>query len=251
MIDKHLLHQRFAAAKASYNQHAVVQKEMAQRLCALAQKHLPSAQERLLEIGCGTGLLTQEVMQHFHVCEYFGNDLVESIQEDIRKIAEGKTQRFAFIGGDVEKARIPTELSSVWSGATMQWMTDLPRFFQQLHSALRPSGMLVLSSFGGENFREIKHCSNKGIDYPSFPEIQAMTTGLFQLIEFEEWQEQLCFDNPQEVLRHMQHTGVNGLTRQAWTPPMHRQFVAKYQALKTEKGFPITYHPYLMIFQKK
>lgn len=250
-VDKCLLQQRFASAIGSYNQHALVQKQMAKELRHLAQKYLNMEQDQLMEIGCGTGLLTQEIIQHFSIKSYVGNDLVESLEGDLRKLTAGKVGSFAFWGGDAEQLALPSCVSSIWSGATVQWMADLPRFLAKMNRLLSTDGFLVVSSFGPQNYVEIKQTAALGIPYRSADELQKLAAACFDLVAFEEWQQTLHFSSPLEVLRHMQSTGVNGLSKQAWTPQKYRQYAERYQCLKTEAGYPLTYHPYLMIFKKK
>ena len=74
---------------------------------------------------------------------------------------------------------------------------------------------------------------------------------LYEVITMKDWEEQVWFDTPMEVLRHMRYTGVNALTGGTWTRADIREFESKYQAFKGEKGYPLTYHPVLLVLQKK
>ena len=56
MINKELMRDRFAKNLDSYNDNAKVQKRMAEKLITMVKNKAP---QKILEIGCGTGFLTE------------------------------------------------------------------------------------------------------------------------------------------------------------------------------------------------
>ena len=56
-MNKALIRERFARNLKSYNQNAKIQNKMAQRLISFSDKN---DYEKIFEIGCGTGLLTEK-----------------------------------------------------------------------------------------------------------------------------------------------------------------------------------------------
>ena len=58
MIDKKLVRDRFSKNLEKYNEHARIQKRMAERLFSFIPE---KKYKRILEIGCGTGFLTKLV----------------------------------------------------------------------------------------------------------------------------------------------------------------------------------------------
>ena len=61
MIDKNLVHDRFAKNLENYNENAKIQKRMAERLLTFIKNRSP---KNILEIGCGTGFLTKLVSEN-------------------------------------------------------------------------------------------------------------------------------------------------------------------------------------------
>ncbi len=251
VVDKHLLKQRFQAAVSTYNTHAVVQQDMAIRLVDLAREWLPTAHKKVLEIGCGTGLLTQELIKYFKVDNYLFNDLVDNAEAGLIPILKDKVQQYKFIGGDAEQIAFPDEVDCICSGATIQWVNKLAGFFQKLSRSLNDHGYMLLSSFGPENYREIRQLTGNGIDYKNKEQIIAAATPEFELLAFDEWQQTIWFENPVQVLKHMRYTGVNSVSHCRWSKGQMKAFSAAYEAYAQLEGYPLTYHPYLMIFKKK
>ena len=63
-MDKSLISRRFAKAVGTYLDKADVQRYVASRMAELTGRYIPSdIQERVLEIGCGTGMFTRMYLQ--------------------------------------------------------------------------------------------------------------------------------------------------------------------------------------------
>ncbi|MBS2211904.1 malonyl-ACP O-methyltransferase BioC [Carboxylicivirga mesophila] len=250
-IDKVLLKKRFESAVSTYCAHAKVQHEMALRLVDMARNFLPAKQERVLEFGCGTGLLTRQLLQHFSVIDYTSNDLVNNVEGGIQRMLKGNVVRQQFIAGDAECTKFPEDLNSIWSGATIQWINQIEPFLHKLSDLLKPKGFLVMSSFGPDNYREIKATTGNGINYKTKEQIISAASNYFEMIDFKEWHEHLWFKRPVDVLKHMRNTGVNGVSACSWNKRKLNEYCEAYGQFVELKGYPLSYHPYLMIFKKK
>ena len=60
-IDKKLVEERFAKSVSTYDDHAVVQKQMANDLVKLLVESDLQGKNSLFEYGCGTGFLTKRL----------------------------------------------------------------------------------------------------------------------------------------------------------------------------------------------
>ncbi len=251
-IDKTLLQKRFCQASSTYDQHALVQQNMAKKLVSMAKQILPDRQDCALELGCGTGLLTKEIQSYFKYDRYTANDLVCKVENNIKNILATKQDcKFHFIQGDAECINIDNKQDVIWSGATIQWIQDLDQFFYKISQALKPEGYFILSSFDTDNFREIKTLTGKGIDYLSKEDVILKASRFFKITDQHTWFEKLYFNNPVDVLKHMRFTGVNALTSARWNKSDLENFINGYQIYKTDKGFPLTYNPFILILQKR
>ncbi len=251
-FDKNLLQRRFRSASKTYNNHAIVQQQMAQKLVSLALPEISTICQNILEIGCGTGLLTREIVKHFSFLNYNANDLVNEVEPIINNIISKQQQAsFEFIQGDAQQLSIKNKQDVIWSGATIQWIRDLDHFFEHTSSLLKSDGYFALSSFGTDNFNEIKTITGKGIDYQSIQDVIIKASKYFKIINQKSWYNKLWFNTPLEVLKHMRHTGVNGVSSTKWTKKDLETFSTGYQQYQNEEGFPLTYHPFILILKKK
>ena len=104
---------------------AVVQKEIAQELIKKIVKHGKSDYKKVLEIGCGTGFLTDELVGKIKSEKFFINDIVEQMQYEIEKMFNKyNLWNWIFAGGDAEKSHSQSELDMVATSSTIQWFQN-------------------------------------------------------------------------------------------------------------------------------
>jgi len=253
VMNKQLLKRRFCSAKETYVEHAAVQAKMAVDLVDLAKGYVDGSQvDNILELGSGTGLLTKAVLNYFSPKHYAANDLVPCTNSVIQEIVEANScATFKFIAGDIEAVDFPKRQHLICSGATIQWIKDLGAFFNKMHDCLQENGYLILSSFGPDNYTEIKEITTHGIAYPDVFEVMQLASDYFEVVDQKEWHQQLYFKSAYDVLKHMRYTGVNGTANCKWTKRHFQNFVDKYENYRHDAGYPLTYHPYLLVLKRK
>ena len=207
-MNKELIHNRFAKNLKNYNENAKIQKRMAERLMTFIQNKHP---QKILEIGCGTGFLTQLISKSFEFEEYLTIDIVEECREYINQI----NSTISFLPIDIEEfIKTNTEkYDLIISNATLQWVNNFENVINKLKHLLNQNGELVLSTFGKENFKEIYHVMGTTLDYYSPSELKEIFPGSF----IEQEIHILSFSTPKDVLRHLQLTGVNAIENISWT----------------------------------
>lgn len=243
---------RFARASHSYDQQAVVQKQMAQRLVALASPFIKEHRQ-WFEFGCGTGVLTREILKRWHPLQFIANDLVDVNEPKLRELlSQYGCIDFEFRMGDIERLDMPAACDVVWSGATLQWIDDLPALFQKVAFALANDGCFVFSTFGPDNFHQVRAITGSGLVYPDLKTLQGFASVNFHPLVLNEWVETLLFDHPVEVLRHIKATGVGGVSASAWCKRHLHQFCDHYQQFYIPgQGYPLTYHPIVGVMKRK
>lgn len=255
-VDKQLVCRRFRRALPSYERNAEVQAFMADSLLSMVGRAgaLPDHIGRVLEFGCGAGMLTSRLFERCSADEFFANDLVAESRVFIEAALAGRSiGRMEFLPGDVEQLdSLPGKLDLVVSNATVQWLHDPARLFERLASAVRPGGIVAFSTFGTENMREIAALGETALGYRSLDELAALAGEAFEVVEIHDELHRQEFESPEAVLRHIRQTGVNGVARRTWTRTQHREFLQRYRAsYSTGRGVVLTWHPVWCCFRRK
>ena len=248
-MDKTLIRRRFARSVRSYAEYARAQQMIAGRMCAMLRPLLSDRPADVLEIGCGTGTFTRLFMQHFHPARMTLIDICPEVREALTDIPfSDSTVRF--VCGDAEHCDLPGGQSIIASCSVMQWFEDPERFIRRCHDLLAPGGILALSTFGPDNLHEIRSITGNGLDYPPLERLRQMLSSA-GLVTVTAKEESIVLDFPSaiEVLRHLKHTGVNGITRTSWTPARLARFSDEYMLrFGTPDGnVTLTYHPVYLI----
>ena len=250
-VRKHCVRTRFAKSLYSYKSHAEVQTRMAETLIEELRRLQFTRFESVLEIGCGSGLLTERFLKTFQADTFYANDLVESCEEMVSDIVRQYPQgNFTFIGGDIEQhvAELPGELDLLISNATFQWLEDFESFLPRLKAHMKPNGTLAFSTFGPHNLSEIRHLSGNSLTYLRREAIQDLLKQHFQVMTCSEELVPLTFPSPRQVLNHLRLTGVNGVSQQKWTKSNLKTFEQRYREEFGHEGqVSLTYHPILCL----
>ncbi len=249
--NKDYIRQQFDRHIETYNSNACVQKMICKKLVANLLDYSHDSFHKALEIGCGTGLLTQEFLSHIKVDSYIANDIAPSAQKHINKILCGHPD-WSFISADAENMPFPNGLDLVLSASTIQWFNDISSFIRHAYEALNENGIFAFSTFGQKNYREIKSVLGQGLDYKSLSELQKLLNKYFQIISATEFEHKLHFESPVQTLKHIKYLGVNGIERQFWSRGQLVNFNNEYNRKfrNNGKGVSLTYHPIIIIAKK-
>lgn len=142
----------FAAAAETYDHAAEAQAAAADRLVELVMDHSFPANPTVLEVGCGTGLLTRRLQPRLG-----GDWLVTDLSAAMVAMAERSINAPAtsFRVMDAEVPDVPTALFDlVVSNMAAQWFSDLGRTVRRLLSCLGKGGMLAFSTLGQGSFAQ-------------------------------------------------------------------------------------------------
>lgn len=237
----------FDKVEKSYNQNAIVQFEMAKKMAALIKKHCVCP-KKILEIGSGTGFLTNHLFDEFNLnCELFLND----INKNQTKV-EIPPQNF--IQGNILEVEIPNNIDLIASNAVFQWI-NLNKLFQKLYTHLNNNTTVAFSTFGEENYKQFKNFG--GINYLKMNELEdILKENSFEIIHLEEQIFTLYFNTPYEILKHIKSTGVttfnNEKKSKLWTKSAMANFEKDYLKENLDNnGVSLTYHPIFCVCRKK
>lgn len=246
MIGASAIISRFARAISTYEAQASVQGIAAERLADLLGNHLHVLAPRILEIGCGTGLLTRQIVTRFTPSELILNDICPEME-----VCFANLPRATFLPGDAQTVAWPGTFDAIVSASAIQWFDDLGAFVNRCAAALPQGGLLAVSGFGPKTLPEIRELTGKGLDYPVFEQFVSAFTSAFTPLETQHFTHTMHFKSGWDVLRHLKETGVTATgaaEKTAWTRRRLAAFVVAYQArFAAENGVYLTYEPFLFV----
>ena len=241
-IDTKTIKKYFQKSIDKYSENAVVQKLMAQKLCAaLPRQNFDTA----LEIGAGAGLLTEELHKKITYHKYYANDLVEKSEYYVKKYIPNAV----FEAGDFKRINYSQKFDLIISNAVFQWFENPEKIFLKCSSLLNTDGILAFSTFLPENFKEFYSITKLSLEYKTFSELQTMLQLHFEIISSEQFEYKMKFENPLQILAHMKNTGVNSLAATKWGIKEVKNFCDSYKAAYS--NLELTYNPVIIIAKLK
>lgn len=162
---------------ADYDRHAIVQRQVATALAdRIAALPLPPA-PRVLEVGCGTGLLGAALLDRLPSARWLMTDIAPAMVERARlRFTDRPAVDFAIMDGERPDVSGPFDL--ICSSLAAQWFAVLPDAIARLRALLAPQGQLAFTTLAAGSFREWREahrelpCGTRG--YPSRDELAAM-----------------------------------------------------------------------------
>lgn len=247
--ESHQVALRFKKAHTQYQEAAVVQKQICQKLMQMILLTTMTHPKRVLEIGCGSGVMSREFLQHFAPHTMYLNDLYDEISTNFLPI---NTPKYHYLIEDVRSLNFPEELDLVFSTSALQWVYPLKKVLKKISDSLLPSGIVAVASFTQGNLRQIKQLTGQGLLYHTKDELLQMLEDCGLKVEqLECYEKTLYFQDAYSVLKHLQATGVTASANHfRWTKTTLLEFEQSYRTLQESAGLPLTYSPILFIARK-
>ena len=144
----------FDAAAPSYDANAVVQRTIARRLAQhIGALTLPE-RPRILEIGCGTGLLSAELSARIGPARWTFTDLSPSMLMACRQRL-GSLEGADFRVMDGEIPDLPErQYDLICASLAFQWFDDLPAALRRLSRLLAPGGRMAFATLAEDTLHE-------------------------------------------------------------------------------------------------
>jgi trans-aconitate methyltransferase len=103
----------------------------------------PKSGELILDLGCGTGQLTEKIAQTG--AEVMGIDSAATMIEKARQ----NYPHIQFNVADARNFQVPQPVDAVFSNAVLHWVKEADQAIASIHQALKPGGRFV-AEFGGK-----------------------------------------------------------------------------------------------------
>lgn len=172
------IRRQFNRSANSYDAHAHVQRMMSDHLAKafIGWKNKRNiAEPKILEIGCGTGTLTEILVNEWPSASITALDIapamiklaeqrVLSNEANRDGILKNTSERISFIQADVEVWAEDAQESShdlIVSNACFQWLSNPRQTLGHLRRMLRQGGLLIFTTFGPATFCEMHNAFNE------------------------------------------------------------------------------------------
>ena len=262
-IQKHFDH-----AAVSYDEAAVLQRKVAERLDE--RLDLVTIEPQLiLDIGAGTGILTEKMIQRYPKAHKIAIDLSSKmLQQADNKLqpqhfswlpnaVKNRFKRFlrptALINADAAVLPIESGCADlIVTNLMLQWCDDLDQVFAEFRRVLKPEGLLMLTTFGPDTLKELRKAwaevdeqdhVNTFIDMHDIGDA-LIRNGFGQpVMDVESFT--LTYEKPMAVLKDLKAIGATRASqgRQTGLMGKHRftKMLNAYDAMRAQGKIPATY----------
>lgn len=214
-LDKTKIKQSFGNASKTYDSVAELQRNVGRDLL---QAFLPqNLTGNVVDLGCGTGFLTQTLLPH---CKnLIAVDLVLPMLQTTREKLRDSVN---YVCADAEQLPFSTEsIDTIFSNLALQWCLPIDQALKELHRVLVKDGELVFSTFGSNTLHELKEAwanvddSAHVNDFYTAPQLQsALEKAGFVSIEIKNQAYISRYDSVLDLMRELKHIGAHNVNSQ-------------------------------------
>jgi trans-aconitate 2-methyltransferase len=156
----------------------------------------PLAGERILDLGCGTGRLTTEIVSAVDGGRVVGLDRSGAMITVARASADaGRLRHIAYVQGDGAALPFAGAFDAVFSAATLHWIHDHQSVFEGVRAALKPGGRFVAQCGGAGNLQRLLVRAGAIMASPPYEPF------------FRDWHDPWHFADPQATARRLHAAG--------------------------------------------
>jgi malonyl-CoA O-methyltransferase len=135
---------RFSRAASTYDQGAVLHRHVAARLLELLPEADQVGRGRILEVGCGTGVLTGLIRQRYPDASLCVMDVAEGMVACVRE-RWGDDPAMEYVVSDVRNFKTERPFDLIVSSSALHWATPLDTTMTTLRAAMKPGGGLSVA----------------------------------------------------------------------------------------------------------
>jgi len=161
-VAKEKIQHSFDKAASRYDEAAILQREVAERVLERLEL-IKLEPQRILDLGCGTGLNSKALDKRYKKAQLISLDLAPGMLKEARKHKAWLSKQ-RFICGDAEALPLAdNSVDLIFSSLTIQWCHDLDSLFKECLRVLKPGGLLMFATLGPDTLHELRN-SWKSVD---------------------------------------------------------------------------------------
>ena len=251
IFDQQRIRKAFDNAAESYDQAAVLQKEVCKRLLEKLDV-VNLSPEWILDAGAGTGEAVKPLQKKYKKSEIVLFDLSESMLQ--KAVKQGALFRKPHqVCGNIESLPFADQsFDLLFSNLAMQWCNDLGAALIEFKRVLKPGALLQFATFGPDTLKELRASWQKvdeAVHVNSFIDMHDIGDGLLQAGFAEPVMEsEIITVNYKEVDTLMQdlrdigaNVTANGHRQGLLTRNMLKQLREAYEVYRKGDDLPATY----------
>ena len=248
-IDKSKVRQSFAAAAKTYDGLATLQRKVGLELVNNSVLNKSCADKVVLDVGCGTGFLTQKIQSKLTPRRTIAVDIALSMV----KAAKTKLKQSDAICADAEYLPLLDDsVDKIVSNLALQWCENLSDVFIGFNRMLKQDGRVFFSTFGPTTLQELKQSWAEVDDYThvnDFYSIDELTVFLqqtgFKDIKIEAKCYQSTYRTVIELMRELKgigaHNVLSGRNRNMTSKTQMQNMLNAYEKHRINSLIPATY----------
>jgi malonyl-CoA O-methyltransferase len=220
----------FGARAGSYELNAGLQRAIAARLT----RFLPALDRpKVLELGCGTGLLSRHLMERYPEGSLVLTDASPAMLAECRRNLGALGPRIDFKIMDASRPGRRGPFDLIAMSMTLHWLTDQRASLERLRRLLAPSGVLLYAALGPESFAEWRAVLNEQGLPSGIAGIEALS-GIVQ--------EELLAPDAAALAFLRRMKSVGGLTPREGYRPLSPGALRRAIRAADARGAPVTWH---------
>ncbi len=154
-LDKAKARRSFEQAAAGYDGVAVLQHEIGRRMLERLS-FMRVSPERVVDLGCGTGLTTEALLKLYPKSQLVALDFSMAMLQRTRRRGRW-LRRPRCLCADLDALPLASgSCDLVFANAALQWSSDPASAFRDFQRVLRPGGLVIFTSFGPDTLVELR-----------------------------------------------------------------------------------------------
>jgi len=214
MIDKHHARRAFARAAETYDDAAVLQREIGRRMLERLE-YIRLQPKMIVDIGAGTGEASASLIRLYPKASVIALDFALPMLHRAKR--RGRILRRPLpLCADLEQLPLAAHsVDIIYSNAALQWCSDLSSTFREFRRVLRPGGLLMFTTFGPDTLKELRSAwaqVDGGIHVSSFVDMHEIGDMLVEsqfadpVIDAE--QITMTYENINQLMRDIKSIGA-------------------------------------------